>query len=323
MLCLYIWGSHWGLPSIDPACLSVISYLQLVSEDWNVIECCNPNVSPTGELPVLRDGLNWIAGVHNIINHLKKNGLNVDENLTNKQKADSLAFTSYIEECAYDVLLFTWYVDSKNFVEVIRPLYAGLLSFPMQYFIPTQLRDFAKERLTRHGIESVGDTGFLMDKSTKLNKIVHESYDVLQKKLGDNEFFFRDQPSSLDVMAYGYLALHKYSELSNPDLATIFNTEYPRLARFCERMKNYLSSRPISKLPATDLPSFFSGLFSSPHTWFNRNVWKTYNVEGIKKEKSEAQIKFERKRNLSIFGAIGFVEKEIVDEVDYEEDSEN
>ncbi|CAG8816077.1 24260_t:CDS:2, partial [Cetraspora pellucida] len=91
MLCLYIWGSSWGLPSIDPACLSVISYLQLVSDEWKVIECSNPNVSPTGELPILKDGLNWITGVHNIINHLKKNGLNADENLTDKHKADSLA----------------------------------------------------------------------------------------------------------------------------------------------------------------------------------------------------------------------------------------
>ncbi|CAG8488865.1 9392_t:CDS:2, partial [Dentiscutata erythropus] len=167
MLCLYVWGSHWGLPSIDPACLSVISYLQLVSEEWKVVECSNPNISPTGELPVLRDGLNWITGVHNIISHLKKNGLNADENLTDKQKADSLAFASYLEESVYDILLFAWYVDSKNFIEVIRPLYAGLLSFPMQYFIPAQLRSSARERLEIHGIESVGDTGIIIDKDKK------------------------------------------------------------------------------------------------------------------------------------------------------------
>ncbi|KAF0444830.1 Tom37 C-terminal domain-containing protein [Gigaspora margarita] len=306
MLYLYVWGSHWGLPSIDPACLSVISYLQLVSDEWKVVECSNPNVSPTGELPVLRDGLNWITGAHNIISHLKKNGLNVDENLNDKQKADSLAFSAYIEECVYDILLFAWYVDSKNFIEVIRPLYVRLLSFPMQYFLPTQLRNSAKERLERHGIESIGDTGFIIDKDKKMNKIVYESYNVLQKKLGTNEFFFGNQPSSLDAFVYGYLALHIYTELPNSELSTILNTEYPRLSRFCERMKDRLSSRPISHLPATDLPSFFSGLCSSPRTWFSRNIWRN-NIEEVKKEKSEAQIKFERTRNLSIFGAICFV----------------
>ncbi|CAG8793892.1 8012_t:CDS:1, partial [Racocetra fulgida] len=37
-----------------------------------------------------------------------------------------------------------------------------------------------------------------------------------------------------------------------------------------------------------------------------RNIWRS-KIEEIKKEKSEAQITFERKRNLSIFGAICFV----------------
>ncbi|CAG8682958.1 11956_t:CDS:1, partial [Dentiscutata erythropus] len=113
-------------------------------------------------------------------------------------------------------------------------------------------------------------------------------------------------PSSLDAIAYSYLALHLYAELPDSELSTILNTDYPRLARFCERMKDLLSSRPISHLPSTDLPSFFSGLFTSPRTWFSRNIWRS-NIEEVKREKSEAQIKFERTRNLSIFGAICFV----------------
>ncbi|CAG8837345.1 3623_t:CDS:2, partial [Cetraspora pellucida] len=88
--------------------------------------------------------------------------------------------------------LFAWYVDSKNFAEAICPLYARLLAFPMQYYIPTQLRNYAKERLARHGIESVGDIGSILDKNKKINKIVYESYDMLQKKLGTSEFFFGD-----------------------------------------------------------------------------------------------------------------------------------
>ncbi|RIB05539.1 hypothetical protein C2G38_2047515 [Gigaspora rosea] len=281
MLCLYVWGSHWGLPSIDPACLSVISYLQLVSDEWKVVECSNPNVS--------------LTDTHCRRTSCIKRWTELDHR-----------FTAYIEESVYDILLFAWYIDSKNFIEVIRPLYARLLSFPMQFFLPTQLRNSAKERLERHGIESIGDTGFIIDKDKKMNKIVYESYNVLQKKLGTNEFFFGNQPSSLDAFVYGYLALHIYTELPNSELSTILNTEYPRLSRFCERMKDRLSSRPISHLPATDLPSFFSGLCTSPRTWFSRNIWRN-NIEEVKKEKSEAQIKFERTRNLSIFGAICFV----------------
>ncbi|CAG8837156.1 8857_t:CDS:1, partial [Cetraspora pellucida] len=154
-------------------------------------------------------------------------------------------------------------------------------------------------------------------------------------------------PSSLDAIVYGYLALHIYPELPNSELSTILNTECPRLARFCERMKDQLSSRPISQLKDINLPSFFSDLFSSPSTWFSHNIWRT-KIKETKKEKSEAQTTFERKRNLSIVGAVCFVvgyvawngivsiefgnkeneeyidseEQEIEDEADYDEDNE-
>jgi sorting and assembly machinery component 37 len=49
MFTLYVWGPNWDLPSIDPGCLTVIVYFQLlVSEEWGIIECNNPNISPTG-----------------------------------------------------------------------------------------------------------------------------------------------------------------------------------------------------------------------------------------------------------------------------------
>ncbi|CAG8502104.1 4958_t:CDS:2 [Acaulospora morrowiae] len=302
MLGLYVWGRHWGLASIDPSCLIIISYLQLLEYDeWGLIECDNPNLSPTGELPVLKDGLEWIAGVHNIIRHLKKKDLDADESLSAKQKSESLAFTSFVEENVYDALLFSWYVNSKNYTETIRPLYVKLLAFPICYVVPTQLRDAAKSRLEKYGVVTMGGSGFLVDKEQKMQKVVRESYNVLLRKIGDKEYFF-DRPSTIDVVVYGHLALHLYANLQNSDLSEILKTEYPRLEQFCERMKNRLSSKSINYLPATDLPSVFTGLISSPRTWFTR----TPRMKE-KSEKSEAQISFERKRYISIFGAITFI----------------
>ncbi|CAJ0847550.1 17205_t:CDS:2 [Entrophospora sp. SA101] len=92
MLELYTWGEALGLNSIDPKCSSIIAYLQLfVQEEWGVVECNNPNISPTGELPLLKDGLEWISGTNKIIKYLKKKGYDADENLSDKQKADSIA----------------------------------------------------------------------------------------------------------------------------------------------------------------------------------------------------------------------------------------
>ena len=126
MLTLYVWGPGWDLPSIDPGCLTVIVYFQLlVSEEWGIIECNNPNISPTGtepfqyfftatgaikilsqlnndnlfsqgELPVLKDGVEWVAGVSNIIKHVKRKGFDADEDLTAEQNADCMAQVSNI-----------------------------------------------------------------------------------------------------------------------------------------------------------------------------------------------------------------------------------
>ncbi|CAG8570203.1 8284_t:CDS:2 [Diversispora eburnea] len=229
-----------------------------------------------------------------LIHSLFRKGLDADEHLNSRQKADRKV---------YDALLFSWYVDSKNFTEEIRPLYAKLLAFPIRYFTPTQLRDAAKARLERYGVVTVGDLGVLLDKDKKMDRVALESYDVLLKKIGNNEYFFGDQPSTLDVIVYSHLSLHLYAKLPHPNLSIILNNEYPRLARFCNRMKNRLSSQPINQLPDIDLPSVFTGLIKSPRTWFTSSEVKTSKTEETP-QKSEAQIKFERKRNISIFGAI-------------------
>jgi hypothetical protein len=49
-----------------------------------------------GELPVLKDGVEWVAGVNNIIKHMKRKGFDADENLTAEQKADSVAQVSSV-----------------------------------------------------------------------------------------------------------------------------------------------------------------------------------------------------------------------------------
>lgn len=41
-------------------------------------------------------------------------------------------------------LEFVWWVDSKNFIEFSRPLYAKLLPFPLNFYYPGQYEKHAK-----------------------------------------------------------------------------------------------------------------------------------------------------------------------------------
>jgi sorting and assembly machinery component 37 len=53
MLELHVWGSGFGLPSIDPLCLAAIAYLNLVlpREEWKVVPSSNPLLSPNSLFP--------------------------------------------------------------------------------------------------------------------------------------------------------------------------------------------------------------------------------------------------------------------------------
>lgn len=47
---LYIYGGAFGLPSIDPQCLALISYMSIVShQEFSIIECNDAGFSPTGQ----------------------------------------------------------------------------------------------------------------------------------------------------------------------------------------------------------------------------------------------------------------------------------
>ena len=40
-----------------------------------------------------------------------------------------------------------WWIDSKNFVEFSRPLYAKLLPFPLNFYYPGQYEKHAKQMM--------------------------------------------------------------------------------------------------------------------------------------------------------------------------------
>ena len=65
MLELHIYGSAFDLPSVEIECLAAVALLRCSFQDdeaWSLVPSNNPNVSPYGELPALRDGNLWVAG---------------------------------------------------------------------------------------------------------------------------------------------------------------------------------------------------------------------------------------------------------------------
>ena len=109
-LTVYSWPHLWNLPSFDAECLAVIFYLQLAfPANYSIVECTDPDISPSGTLPLLVHNSTKVSGVSSIFSYLSSLDRksdewthrttilpNLDEALSNEQKAKSVAWKAYV-----------------------------------------------------------------------------------------------------------------------------------------------------------------------------------------------------------------------------------
>ncbi|KAK7480011.1 hypothetical protein BaRGS_00028744 [Batillaria attramentaria] len=200
---LHVWKGDWGLPSVDPNCLAVLAYCKFSGVPLDVKVTGNPWRSPTGELPNLRHNEVSETKVHNIFSYLRKQNWGSDFELSTKQCADVVAFSSMLEEKLLPALLHLWWIDGRTYVDFTRPWYTRMIPFPLNFFVPGRKQKAASLRvfLTKGG-ENITDS----DVETKIYKEAKECLNLLSYKLGDQDFMFGRQPSSLDALVFGYLA---------------------------------------------------------------------------------------------------------------------
>jgi len=264
MLELHIWGPSFTLPSISPQSLSAIAYLNLTQDPttWTLIPSSNPLLSPSRELPALRDGTVWVPGFHGIIEYLRhKNGSALDDALVREERADALAFGTYIESEGGRLLDLSMYLADENF-DVLRGVFAKLLPVPARYYIPGVLRREARGRCdglipASSSSSSVSATDIatrlplpsamtatalpatkekILTKAAaeriKLVAIATDFLGAIQSRLGGGRYFFGDEPSSLDCLAVGYLSLGLYAELPNGWLRDEMLARHGRLCKY-------------------------------------------------------------------------------------------
>ncbi|XP_024251447.1 metaxin-1 isoform X3 [Oncorhynchus tshawytscha] len=147
---LYCWKGDWGLPSVDTDCLTVLAYAKFAGAPLKVHKITNPWRSPTGTLPALKtteESTRSLSKPSNIIIHLRKQKYNADYDLSAKEGADTLAFVSLLEEKLLPALIYTQWVDSKNYVDVTRRWYAENIPFPLNFLLPNRIHNQQLERL--------------------------------------------------------------------------------------------------------------------------------------------------------------------------------
>lgn len=90
----------------------------------------------------------------------------------------------------YPIQIHTFWVDSKNFVEVTRKWYAEALPFPLNFFLPGRMQRQHMERLQLLCGEHRPEDEEELEK--ELYQEALECLTLLAQRLGSHKFFFGD-----------------------------------------------------------------------------------------------------------------------------------
>ncbi|MCI4395331.1 hypothetical protein PGIGA_G00179020 [Pangasianodon gigas] len=228
---LYCWKGDYGLPSVDVDCLTVLAYAKFAGAPLKVHKITNPWRSPTGTLPALKTSEEGsLSQPSKIIIQLRKQKYNADYDLSAKEGADTLAFVSLLEEKLLPALIYTQWVDAKNYVDVTRRWYAEHTPFPLNFLLPNRIHSRQIERLRLIRGDAILEPEEQLEK--ELYQDALECMTLLSQRLGSHKFFFGDSPSSLDAYVFGHLAPLLKIKLPNAKLQQHLNS-LENLQQFC------------------------------------------------------------------------------------------
>ncbi|KAJ3916828.1 hypothetical protein F5877DRAFT_45798 [Lentinula edodes] len=260
MIELYVWPARWGLPSIDPASLSLIIYMQLVQPSkFVLVESVNPDLSPTGQLPFLKDGNEIIAPTSSIISSLvdDKNGFDTSTLKATFNPADA-AWLAHAESNLGDLVFHMLHALHANWTELTHASIVYRFPVPQRYYVPHRLRQSYKRRLEGSGLWSLPgieqetkhisknrapnekvnprDRFLKVFEREKVLEKARSTLDIYTRLLGEGTFFNGDQPSHLDAIVAAHILLLSRPPFPDPLLQDLVNTSYPSLVAHADRM---------------------------------------------------------------------------------------
>ncbi|KAL7283375.1 hypothetical protein ACG7TL_002805 [Trametes sanguinea] len=286
---LHLWPKHKDLLSFDPASVAALLYLQLaLPGHFSVAYCANPDLSPSGQLPFLTQGLYHASGLSSIIAFVRRhpNARNLDAGLSPLETAQLTARIAHVDSCYGDLVNHMLYSLHENWIDVTRPALISMLPVPQRYYVPARLRESHKARLEAVELWDVPEVeeeepeeqrrvvfgkrrkhrpdpeAHHFKKTFNREQVVERAralFDVYDRLLGDDRFFMGNEwPTTLDVLFAAHS--HVLLDLQLPDpLVTSAITSYPRLVAHC---RSVLSTAfpPNSPFPPTHQQGWLSSL---------------------------------------------------------------
>ncbi|CAE6449084.1 unnamed protein product [Rhizoctonia solani] len=294
-LALHIWPSQWGLPSLDPQCTVAVLYLQLTFPGrYSIVECSDPDQSPSGQLPFLTHEHNEVSPLPSIISYLESLArteaqmadVTLDANLKLSEAPQAVAWKSYITSELGDILAYQLFVE--HYWTFTHRSLAKLMTFPQTLYVPNRLRKVYQPRL-----EAIGmwDAHYIEEpeapkQTTKMPQLLgvppaqaykhafarerfldkaRKAFDLLSSLLNDHDFIYGESPTTTDIILAGYILTMLHIPFPGSLLSSELRESYHTLATHAERVLE--RSRERQSAPTLEAPTVRSSLSAVFNSW--------------------------------------------------------
>lgn len=194
-----------ALPSLSPACLKLETWLKLQGIKYENVSHNAKLRSKRGLLPFIELNGEEIADSELIIKELSKRlEKDMDADMSSQDKNIQHAMAALLDNHLHWTLTNWFNQDPNNAVKG----YKINLQNMMGSKVPNSVLQFVmKHTYFKKSQKNVKAAGFGGYTDEELNEMGKEDLKVLSEFLGEKQFFFGDEPKSLDLRAFTWLAL--------------------------------------------------------------------------------------------------------------------
>ena len=226
MIKLYQYPPSWGM-NVSPFTLKLETWLKLSQLDYQIVVSRNPGSAPKGKLPFIEDDDGTRIGDSSlIIDHLKRTRqIDPDHTLTERQRAEAISLQRLFEDHFYFIQSYSRWIDPVGW-ETVRPEFFS--------FLPPGVREVGAALIRRQVRRALREQGLGRHSQDELYAMGRTDLRAVAVQLGSRPYFFGDGPTTIDAIAYGFLA-NLYFVPVETELKRI-GQEFDNLRLYCERL---------------------------------------------------------------------------------------
>jgi glutathione S-transferase len=220
-----VWGRN-----VSPFGLKLEAWLRLADIPYTVQPSMDLGKAPKGKLPYVRDEGRTIGDTTLIIEHLKATRkIDPDAGLTQRERAEALAVQRLFEEHLYFAMIYSRWIDEAGWA-TLAPAFFGRVPPPVRGLIANRYRRRIRRMLELQGIGR--------HRSEEIYAMARADLQAIADFLEDRPFLMGEQLTTVDAVAYGFLANILYVPFETELKSSAEG--YPTLVTYCEAMEQGL-----------------------------------------------------------------------------------